>query len=180
MSRSVTTHGGGELFPPSALTYRIRSHFLEEGEDVSIVVEVSFCGAYRDGSAGTPDADFMTSILGAALAHDTSCNALLLDLAEFEYRWGNGLLRPLQVAEGFGSPLPIAMVVLAGPGCIGALETLVTPTGRPRPAWLHDSREAAFEHCATLALERSRELGATLAEEGRPSRGPGGRSWRPG
>lgn len=91
------------------------------------VLVVGFTGIYRDGSAGAPDARRMSAHIAAGLA-TWPADAVVLDLSELAYRWGDGVIAVSEVAERGGDallPRPIAMVT--GPASHGGLASLCTP-----------------------------------------------------
>ncbi len=140
--------GDDHLFPRSDLKYQVH----ERGDGAcGFILEVSFAGKYRPGAAGRPDAEFMTSILGAAIARKSLFGALLLDLTDLEYRWGNNILQPLEVVDHWCYQLPVRLVIIAGHSCIEALESILTPVGGVRPPNLHESRDIAFAQAVELS-----------------------------
>jgi hypothetical protein len=144
-----------ELFPESGLTCRLSERTLDDDDGFAQVLILKFAGSYRRGSAGTPDAEYMVAMLGAALAR-FSPDAVVFDFMELEYEGGNSLLGVLMVLEQWAAPDPPRLVIAAGPASLPALRSLVTPVGAEPPAWLLASRDAAIEFGLKLASERSR------------------------
>lgn len=159
MPSPSTSRAEEHLFPESSLSYQVVIHSLSREDDLASILEVRFSGVYRPGSAGTPDARFMTSILGAALAVHDVTNTVLLDLSQLDYRWGDGLLAPLTVVDRWSFGLPISQVLLGGPSSIDALRSLLTPVGHEPPACLHATRESAMSSAAELAFRHASEIG---------------------
>lgn len=103
---------------------------------------VRFEGAYRDGSAGNPDARYMYAMAQAgSAAFDVF--GLVLDCTALSYRWGDKLDLVLAsgYAAGLGEPLHLALVV--GPDCAPAVATLVWGPNASRQAtekeWIFDT-----------------------------------------
>lgn len=92
---------------------------LTEGEpyksDRTLIV--GFSGAYRDGSAGNPDAAFMKGVISLA-AGIWWHKSLVIDLSKLSYAWGD----MIEVALDPPGSRPVAIVV--GPDCAEALATL--------------------------------------------------------
>lgn len=82
----LTEHRFDEL---SNLQYRVFLGVLE-GEHNRTVLVLNFTGTYGIGSKGRRDADFMQAITEAALTA-WNCDAVIFDLREFAYEWGNNI-----------------------------------------------------------------------------------------
>ena len=104
-----------------------------------------FSGTYRPGSTGAPDAYFICGIAQTALAmwHPA---ALILDLRELSYTWGNDM--DLVLDAGSGPNVPTAIV--GSDACLPAIGTLIhginsaqLPTDAEN---IFDSIEEAWEY----------------------------------
>jgi len=85
------------------------------------ILVVSFRGKYRPGSAGTPDARFMLAMAEAGIAAFDPL-ALILDLRDLEYEWGDDLDLLFGAGSSRDSTFPVATVV--GTSCAEAVRTL--------------------------------------------------------
>jgi hypothetical protein len=146
-----------EVFPESALAWEVTETSWDEGEWFCQVRRVRFSGVYRPGSAGSPDAGLMMAVTAAALARD-SPDVVLFDLAELDYRWGDGLLGVFQVVGARDAEHPVECVVVAGEACIGAVRSLAGGAAASGE-WLFESVEAAWPRVVELAVARSRAIG---------------------
>lgn len=147
-----------DLFGPSTLTYRVTSRDLEVEDLFVEVMVLKFVGDYQVGSRGNPDADFMVAILGAALSR-LGPDAVVFDLTELAYQWGNSLLRIFDCLDRWDSEDPIGCAIAGGPGSLAGLESLLTPAGSSRPALLQEDLESAVQHALPGAIERARKIG---------------------
>lgn len=114
------------------------------------VLVLRFSGAYRDGSAGSPDARQM---LGAARHALTlwDADALVLDLRHLAYRWGDGMLGVIAVdADPDLGPLPRTAAV--SERCRPGLESLLAGG----EGFLFDDLDQAIRAAAELAAEQQR------------------------
>lgn len=94
----------------SSLSYRIRiCEFGGKWNPTSLVLE--FTGTYRWGSQGNSDADFIAAIKAAAL-EVLNVHAVVFDLREMSYEWGNRIwnVLPCRNLHGDGY-LPVAIVI---------------------------------------------------------------------
>jgi hypothetical protein len=89
---------------------------------------VKFAGDYRDGSAGKPDLRFMvgTTKMAAAIWQPA---ALVLDLSELRYEWGDDLIELVSPTVAGKK-----MAVVVGPKCARAIATLLWGTETQREA----------------------------------------------
>lgn len=144
------------VFPVSGLSCSAATAWAEDEADgeVAHVLRLSFVGEYRHGSAGNPDADFMVAATAAALALEQP-GALVLDLTEMRYRWGNRLLNVFEAVAAADAQHPIAAVLACGPDSLPAVTSLLGG----RSDWLHDNLDDAVEHATRLAFLRSRAIG---------------------
>lgn len=83
-----------------------------------IMLTVKFTGLYRDGSEGAPDATLMKGAINTAMDL-WEPQALLIDLSEFEYNWGDDIDRVLDEPS---ERVPYTIVI--GPKCREALSSL--------------------------------------------------------
>jgi hypothetical protein len=94
----------------SRLKYRIFTCSLG-GKHHATAMVLKFSGTYGVGSDGNGDADFMHVITLAALSA-WHCHAVVFDLRELSYEWGNAIWGVFgRAARSFGEDLPCALVV---------------------------------------------------------------------
>ena len=102
-----------------------------------------FMGEYRDGSAGKPDLLFMVGMTRMAVAiwHPA---ALVLDLSELRYDWGDDLSE--LISPAFAGK---ASAVVVGPKCARAIATLLwgvsTQKAATEAGFIFESVEEAWE-----------------------------------
>jgi hypothetical protein len=112
------------------------------------VLVLAFRGAYRRGSEGNPDAQFLVGVTAQLLATWPGAAALVFDLCELTYTWGDGLLRVFDVElEPDLTPLPRAAVVSERSG--PALRSLLAGGA----GFVFDDLEAAVRHVSGRAAE---------------------------
>ncbi len=92
-----------------------------------------FAGHYREGSAGRPDACFVLGMARTAV-EVWHAAALVLDLSELQYQWGDEMEHLLPPDVG----VPAAVVV--GPGCARSIATLLWDDVNTA----HEATEAEF------------------------------------
>ena len=104
-----------DLHHGSNITYTIRRWARETRPFISIV-HLAFIGTYRSGSAGAPDAHYMSGIL-AIVDGVWRPSAIILDLSSLAYEWGDDMeiLLPSDGGEN---------AVIVGAGSRRALSTL--------------------------------------------------------
>jgi len=101
-----------------------------------------FSGEYRPGSEGRPDADYMVGMtkLAVAVWHPA---ALVLDLSELRYEWGDEMAWLLPPAVGCRA------AVVVGPLCSGAIATLMWGLETQKPStdadFVFETVEEAWE-----------------------------------
>jgi hypothetical protein len=118
---------------------------LDREHDTDVQV-VAFEGSYGVGSRGNPDAAFMRAVVAQA-AEAWNSIALVLDLRELEYSWGNSLLGVIQAAEQLHggedhSPFPVKLVV--SDKCRDGLLSLLGTTADAARGTVFGSLEAAI------------------------------------
>jgi hypothetical protein len=125
----------------------LRCFFLQGMPDSgrSILV-IGFAGSYGFGSQGNPDAEFMNEAIESGVMK-CEPTALILDLSQLEYVWGD-MLESVLPGEGgeFGAPCEAAALVV-GPGCREGIRTLIFGINAHEEldqlAWVHDSLASA-------------------------------------
>ncbi|MBI3929148.1 MAG: hypothetical protein HY319_26625 [Armatimonadetes bacterium] len=147
-----------QLFPPSDLRYQLFESSFEESGCYCILLMARWSGLCRDGSAGADDAAFMSAVTAAAL-NRVPADVVVFDFTDLEYRWGNSLLSVFETVGDADLELPIAVSVAAGPGCLPALSSLVTPAGEQTPEWLKDNLEDAVALGRRQARARAEVIG---------------------
>jgi len=103
-----------EYCPTITYDYKIKN--LRDTHLIDILV-ISFHGAYRDGSTGSPDAGLIKGIIKTGVSVFDPFS-LLIDLSDLEYNWGDNLDLSFEAAE------PTTTVVLVGEKCRRAMSTL--------------------------------------------------------
>ena len=104
-----------------------------------------FSGTYRPGSAGAPDAHFIHGIAQTAIAmwHPA---AVILDLREFAYVWGD----EMDLVLGAGSDRRVPTAVVGSDACLPAIGTLIHGINSKQPATdaenIFDSIEEAWKY----------------------------------
>lgn len=130
----------------STITCRADLATFEGGDRILIL---SYEGEYRDGSAGNPDAIFM---LGEAQRYSCGWNSdgLVFDLSRLKYRWGDGIVRVLELDPEPLLPMQ-ARAVVAGEESRPGLSSLLPETT------LYSSQEEAVVAARAEAI-KLREL----------------------
>ncbi|MBK8975658.1 MAG: hypothetical protein IPM29_07010 [Planctomycetes bacterium] len=144
-------------FGGSSIRYRISTWGDDIEDEWVTVAVVSFAGTYRPGSAGTPDAALMVAVLGASLAH-CHPDAVIIDLSDLTYSWGDGLLQLFYCLDRWDRPHPPGCAVVGGRASLPALRSLLTPVGGESPPGLTGDLHRALGIAVRLGLERSRSL----------------------
>jgi hypothetical protein len=99
-------------------------------EPYSRVVAAHFAGEYRDGSGGKPDAGVIVGITAAAsIVWDA--DAIILDLRELDYRWGDEM--DLVCSPPEGNP-NLVFAIVGSERCLPAISTLFYGVGTERSA----------------------------------------------
>ncbi|WP_153800114.1 hypothetical protein [Foetidibacter luteolus] len=98
------------------ITYDFKIKNLRDTHVVDILA-ISFHGTYREGAAGSPDAGLMKGIIKTGVSVFDPF-ALLIDLSDLEYNWGDNL------DLSFEEAAPTKTVVLVGEKCRRAMSTL--------------------------------------------------------
>lgn len=111
------------------------------------VLVVGFNGSYGFGSAGNADAAFMNEALELCFAEQEP-SALILDLSELEYEWGDMLESVLPGDNGECGAQAAALVV--GPDCREGIRTLIfgvkAEDELDKLAWVHESVPNAWAY----------------------------------
>lgn len=114
---------------------------------------VKFSGCSGVGCANNVDAIYMEAVIASGLIH-FSHQALVLDLQEMSYEWGDQMVRPLGAGQGHyvDADLPTAVVVsdLNREGLTSLVrdEMLADPS-----EWLFDTLEEALARVAEIRRE---------------------------
>jgi hypothetical protein len=80
------------------------------------IIHVAFAGDYRDGASGAPDAYYIAGLMEIA-KNAWGASALIVDLRELRYDWGDDMALVLE------PPTEVA-AILVGPKCERAISTL--------------------------------------------------------
>ena len=161
---SVTclVHGGGGRAIRQVTHYQMELTPLDIREDVSVdhayfqtslpstphmdVLVVRFSGVSGFGCANNDDATYMDAMIRAGIV-SWDPSAVLLDLREMAYEWGDMMVNPLCAGHGYfvDGSLPIAVVV-SGLNRDG-LTSLVADEMQSEPATLlFETMDAALAH----------------------------------
>ncbi len=94
----------------SSLSYRIRTCEFGGGKWKPAALILEFSGVYGCGSGGNRDAAFIAAIKAAAL-EVLSAQAVVFDLRNMRYEWGNSVWNVLRCRRPSGDALPVALVI---------------------------------------------------------------------
>lgn len=108
----------------SNLEYRVFLGVLE-GEHNRTALVLKFTGTYGIGSAGRRDADFMQAITEAALAA-WRCDAVIFDLREMAYEWGDDIWRVFGHGLGYSAISDLRQALIVSDLCRGGFSTCGT------------------------------------------------------
>ena len=122
----------------SSITYRVVTIDDPTAWRAGILV-IAFSGVYRHGSAGADDASFISAITYACV-HAWNPKAVVLDLIDLDYQWGDEMDAVLLPDV---DPIPVS--VAAGPKCAPAIETLLN-TRTSDLDWMFATRDEAIEN----------------------------------
>jgi hypothetical protein len=140
-----------------------RVHGVVDGQLDTHVQVISFEGEYGVGSRGNSDAAYMRAVvMSAAAAWD--CIALVLDLRELEYSWGNALLSVIQAAEELGhgdADPPFPVKIVASDRCRAGLLSLLGASEESSQGWLFHSIDDAIRAARADARVYLDETGET-------------------
>ena len=129
-------------------------HMSHDEESRTDVLVVSFSGVFGTGSAGNGDASYMQAMTLSALA-GYSCEAIVVDLQQLDYRWGDALLSVFQDIYQFkndpGEP-SFPAVVVTSESCRLALLSLCG-VSEVDAAWHFRDREQAIAAAHQKAKE---------------------------
>ena len=128
----------------SNLTYKIFTCPFKEKSYLDAIV-VAFYGEYGFGSAGNEDAHFMTAIIKAALAAWVP-QALIIDLRQMTYEWGDLIARAIDAGAGqyYDAPFPTA-IVISDRNREGLTSLISQELFADPEKWLFDSLETAMQ-----------------------------------
>lgn len=100
--------------------------------DYKEVLVIKYSGTYGLGSAGNADATYM-SAMGKAAIEAWEPNAVIFDLQELDYEWGDRLeyVFGIGVDKYADEPFPVAVIV--GLGCEEAVRTLLLGVNSKEP-----------------------------------------------
>lgn len=89
-------------FKPSKIEFSASVYELGNVGDELEAVVIKFRGSYGDGSAGNGDAAYMIAIRDYIIACVLPC-ALIFDLRELDYEWGNTIWNMFRCDEPFAT-----------------------------------------------------------------------------
>ncbi len=142
----------------SPISYRISLYRDEDALFFQALV-VAFRGTYRPGSRGDTDADYMRAILRAALSA-WQCDALIVDLRELAYVWGDMMSQVMTIGRAEDPAHPLPVVVVLSDLCRPAILTLIRPIGPEAPPnALADSVEEGIAKARVFAKAREEKRG---------------------
>jgi len=126
-----TAQGLAEL---TSLDYDVSVRPLAAKLKASVLV-ISFIGSYGYGSRGNKDAILMEAVIGASLETWPSIQAIILNLRQLSYRWGDAIDKAF-----VGSPLMLVISDINREG----LTSFVDEEMQAEPSeWLYESFDAA-------------------------------------
>jgi hypothetical protein len=128
----------------SDLTYELYTCPFEKHSHADALI-VSFKGEYGYGSQGNGDAGFMTAIIKAGLSAFEPL-ALIIDLREMKYEWGDLIIRALGAGDDQYVEAPFPTAVLASELNREGLTSLITHEmeGESPAKWLYETLEGAM------------------------------------
>lgn len=112
------------------------------------ILTVHFCGLYRMGCQGGPDATYMEAMTAAALVA-TRPEGLIFDFTDLDYRWGDDLESLYDICSNWpyrGADLPYAVVL--GKDCRTAVISLACQgqvLQEPKE-WMFDTFAEVWQH----------------------------------
>ena len=138
-----------EAAASSALAWTIRRDTPGDGtqEHHPGAIRLAFSGDHGWGAAGRWDARLIDAVMKETIERHAP-QALILDLRELDYRWGDDIARIMEPRN-----IPVAIVV--SPRCAAGLESLADALGLEAFNVLFASPEAARRH-----LRDTRQTGA--------------------
>jgi hypothetical protein len=127
----------------SSIKYEFFACTLPDQSRLNTLIVV-FEGEYRYGSAGNPDAQFMTAIIKAGLAA-WDPPALILDLQQLYYAWGDLMVEVLCSGQDLLLNQPVPTAVVVSDRNVQGLTSLVLDEMLSDPKkWLFTSLESAL------------------------------------
>ncbi len=117
------------------------------------ILVISYEGKYRDGSCGNPDATFMF-VMGNAGVQAYNPDAIILDMSDLHYEWGDMLDCVFDVGDE--KPCPSAIVV--GDGCREAIGTLCFGINSKEDACQHEEIFDTLEDAWTYVTDKLDEI----------------------
>ncbi len=105
------------------------------------VLMIKYSGKYEFGSTGNSDATYM-SAMGKAAIEAWEPSAVIIELQELEYEWGDRLDIIFNIGSDKYADEPFPVAVIVGSGCEEALRTLLLGTHSKEPI---DSIEWVFK-----------------------------------
>jgi hypothetical protein len=130
--------------------------FADQGGSRDVLV-VSFYGEYGDGCDGGEDATFMVAITAGAIAALPRF-ALILDLREMAYVWGDKLTEVLYSGESRFEAAELPTAVVVSDRCRAGMTSLVrAEMSEDASQWLYDSLQAPL-----LPSPASKESGSRV------------------
>ena len=117
-----------------------------EGEGRILVLDYE--GEYRDGSAGSPDADCMAA---EALKHCVvwKPDGIVFDFSRLEYNWGNGLSRVVSID-------PEPLLPMCPRTYVGGERSMAGLSSLLQNSTIHTQRDEAIAVCRQRAVELAR------------------------
>lgn len=124
---------------------------------------VAFCGQYRDGSMGAPDATFIAAIM-EAVQRAWYTDSLIVDLTGLAYHWGDEMDWIHDVGLFHPSPCYKPLAIIVGDKCREALKTLA-------PEEYEENCVESFDDALKLIRRKRPEFERCLAEWRRNPKG---------
>ena len=104
----------------TSIRYQFQLDTFDKENTPRRVIIAKFCGDYRPGSQGTPDALFIQGITQAALKV-WAPDGFLLDLSQLSYRWGDNMEEVL----GLRGQIKVPFAILGSESCLPAIGKLI-------------------------------------------------------
>jgi len=102
----------------------IRHETFVSSETPPEFLVIRFFGAYRIGSAGQPDAQYIIATAKAAMAAWYS-RSVILDFQDLAYQWGDNMMWVTAIRWDGGTRLDAPMAIVVGDKCRTAMMSLL-------------------------------------------------------
>ena len=131
----------------TAVRYQFELEEFDAARGARRILVVKFSGAYRPGCQGTPDALFIQGITLAGLKV-WGPDALILDLRQLSYTWGDNMEEVLGLRE----EIEVPFAIVGSESCLPAIGTLLQAFYGPEKIKAATDAENIFDNMGA-ALE---------------------------